>query len=526
MAVRTRFAPSPTGYLHIGGVRTALFNWLFTRQQGGKFLLRIDDTDASRNKPEALQPILNGFRWLGMQWDEGPDVEGPFAPYFQSQRLPAYQAAVVKLLDLGCAYRDFATADEIKAEREAAEKAQKLFLYSRRWMAETPQQAAAFEAEGRQAVVRLKMPREGQCRFCDLVRGEVAFEWAHEQDHVIQRADGTCLYHLASAVDDFDFQISHVIRSEEHLSNTPRQIFIMNSLAYPLPQFAHLPYVAEPGSKNKLSKRKIKEYLKNAEFKKLYDHGQAIVAALGEGTSADTFNPVIVDFYERVGYLPEAILNYLLLLGWSFDDKREDFTVEEMIKCFSLERVNRAPASFDPAKLFAFQDRQMRAMPIKRKVAFVLPFLQKAGYVSAPPDCETGPYLARILEAAGDRIKVGGDILNFSDFFLADDHLRYDEKELAKGLQSESSIQIVREVRELLATAEPFTPTVLEATLKEYVARSGVRIGQVVQPMRLALTGRSVGLGLYETLEILGRERSLRRIDSTIAKLEERKLEE
>src|SRR6476660_6146326 len=292
MSVRTRFAPSPTGFLHIGGVRTALFNWLYARQHGGQFLLRIDDTDAGRNVQEALQPILEGFRWLGIDWDEGPEVGGPYGPYYQSQRLLQYQAAVKVLLEKGLAYRDFATTDELKAEREQAERDKKAFLYSRKWMAETDEQAAKFAAEGRQGVVRLKIPWEGQCKFQDHVRGECVFEWAREQDHVIQRADGTCLYHLASVVDDFDFKISHVIRAEEHLSNTPRQIFILQGLGYPQLEYAHLPFVAEPGSHNKLSKRKIAQYLKNPEFKRLYDSGVEIMTRMGKGNlSADTFNP-------------------------------------------------------------------------------------------------------------------------------------------------------------------------------------------------------------------------------------------
>src|SRR6187401_400114 len=316
MPVRTRFAPSPTGYLHIGGVRTALFNWLYARRHGGQFLLRIDDTDAERNVAEALQPILDGFKWLGLDWDEGPTDDGrssrgPCGSYFQSQRLGQYQAAAKTLLEKGLAYRDFATPDELKAEREAAEKEKKAFLYSRRWMAETDEQAEKFKAEGRTQVVRLKMPRDGKCVFNDLIRGVCEFDWAKEQDHVVQRADGTCLYHLASVVDDYDFKITHVIRAVEHLSNTPRQIFIAQALGYPLPEYAHLPYVAEPGSPQKLSKRKIAQYLKNAEFKRLYDHGADIMARMGrpivadvpsepktedrkEGSlNAETFNPVI-----------------------------------------------------------------------------------------------------------------------------------------------------------------------------------------------------------------------------------------
>lgn len=513
MTVRTRFAPSPTGYLHIGGVRTALFNWLFAKQHGGQFLLRIDDTDAQRNVQEALQPILDGFRWLGIDWDEGPEVGGPYGPYFQSQRLERYQSAAKTLLERGLAYRDYATADELKSEREMAEKEKRAFLYSRKWMAESEADAKRFEAEGRLGVVRLKMPREGYCRFDDKVRGLCEFEWAKEQDHVIQRADGTCLYHLASVVDDDDFKITHVIRAIEHLSNTPRQIFIAEGLGYQLPVYAHLPYVAEPGSQNKLSKRNIDKYLKNAEFKRLYEHGESIAKATKKTVSAATFNPVIVDFYRDVGYLPEAILNYLLLLGWSFDDKKEDFTREEMIKLFTLERVTKAPASFDPKKLWAFEDRHMQAFPAKQKVARVLPYLQQAGLVATPPACDVGPKLIRILEAIGDRLKTFGDILAYGNyFFVADDQLVYEEKEFAKRLGTPESKEILRRFSEKLAAMESFDVAALEECLKSYVAEAGLKIGDIVHGLRLATTGQAVGPGVYDCLEILGKEAVLRRI--------------
>jgi glutamyl-tRNA synthetase len=226
MTVRTRFAPSPTGYLHIGGVRTALFNWLFARHHGGRFVLRIDDTDRERNIDEALQPILHGFRWLGLDWDEGIEVGGDYGPYQQSRRQERYRAAVETLVERGMAYHDYATTDELAAERDRARAAGERFIYSRRFKADSAAERERFEAEGRAGVVRLKMPREDSCRFDDLIRGRMDFEWALEQDHVIQRADGSCLYHLASVVDDHDMRISHVIRAEEHLSNTPRQIFI------------------------------------------------------------------------------------------------------------------------------------------------------------------------------------------------------------------------------------------------------------------------------------------------------------
>jgi glutamyl-tRNA synthetase len=518
--VRTRFAPSPTGYLHIGGVRTALFNWLFARKHGGQFLLRIDDTDAERNVESALAPILHGFRWLGIDWDEGPEVGGPHAPYYQSQRLARYQEAVKKLLASGQAYRDFATTEEIKQEREAAEHEKHRLVYSRKWMAETDAQAAAFEAEGRKAVVRLKMPREGTLTINDLIRGDVQFDWAREQDHVIQRNDGTCLYHLASVVDDFDFEISHVIRAEEHLSNTPRQIFIAQSLGYPLPAYAHIPFVAEPGSKVKLSKRKIAQYLKNKDFASVHNRGMVIANAIGLSTTADTFNPVIVDFYEQVGYLPDAIINYLVLLGWSLDDKTEFFTRDEMIANFSLERVNKAPASFDPKKLLSFQDHYLQQLPIKQKVAMVLPYLQKSGYIASPPPCDTGPKLTEILTAASDRIKVSGDILDYTFLFVADDALVYDEDAFEKRIRKPSDAAgLLARFRDVLATAEPFDAPTLDKLLHDFVATEVIQLGNIIHALRVAVTGQSVGFGLFETLAILGREQCVARIERAIQRL-------
>ncbi|REK12355.1 MAG: glutamate--tRNA ligase [Planctomycetota bacterium] len=517
--VRTRFAPSPTGYLHIGGVRTALFNWLFARRHGGKFLLRIDDTDAQRNVEAALEPILHGFRWLGIDWDEGPDIGGPYGPYYQSQRLERYQAAAEKLLADGLAYRDYATTDEIQAERQAAQAEKRPFLYSRRWMAETPADDERFAAEGRQAVVRLKMTREGTLVIDDLVRGRVEFEWAREQDHVIQRTDGTCLYHLASVVDDRDFEISHVIRAEEHLSNTPRQVFIAQSLGYELPRYAHLPYVAEPGSKNKLSKRKLDKYLKNRDFAQVNEHGLAIAQALGLETSADTFNPVIVDFYEQVGYLPEAIINYLVLLGWSLDDRTEFMGRQMLIDNFSLERVTKAPASFDPKKLWAFEDHYMQELPLKQKVATMLTYLQRAGLVPTPTPCDVGPKLTRIVEAAGDRLKVFGDILAYADFFFQDE-LTYDEKAFEKNLGKPGAPELLTKFREVLAGVEPFEAAELEIALQEFVAAQDIKAGAIVHPVRVATTGKAVGPGLYDCLAILGKDVTLARIDRALKRVQ------
>jgi glutamyl-tRNA synthetase len=501
--VRTRFAPSPTGFLHIGSVRTALFNWLFARRHGGQFILRIDDTDRERNVAEALAPILSGFRWPGLDWDEGAEVGGPHAPYYQSERLDRYHAATAALLDKGLAYWDYAT-----------EQAKRPYRNSRRWMAETPDDRRRFEAESRGYVVRLKMPREGKCVFDDHVRGRVEVAWSEEQDHVIQRADGSVLYNLANIADDEDMRITHVIRAAEHLSNTPRQIFMLEGLGYRRPEYAHVPFVAETGSKNKLSKRRIGEYLKNPEFKKLYQHGEAIVRTGGIEVAPDTFNPVIVDFYRQVGYLPDAINNYLLLLGWSLDDRSEFFSRDEMIRVFSLERIGKAPASFDLKKLFAFQDHYMRAEPLPSKVAMMLPFLERAGLT---PDRER---LKSVIDASGDRIKVAGDILDYTGFFVADDAVTFDDAAFEKRLRTPPEArQLLRDFCAALESVEPYDPPAIEQRLQQFVEAKGIGHNQIIHALRVAVTGKSVGFGLFDSLAILGKAQCLSRIDRALARI-------
>jgi len=521
MTVRTRFAPSPTGYLHIGGVRTALFNWLFARQHGGSFILRIDDTDQQRNVAEALQPILDGLRWLGIDWDEGPEVGGPFAPYYQSQRLHRYREAVERLLASGHAYYDYATSEELQAERAEAERRQRTFRYSRRWMAATPAERARFESQGRRPVIRLKMPERGVLVIEDLIRGRVEFNWADEQDHVIQRPDGSCLYHLANVVDDHDFQITHVIRAEEHLSNTPRQVFMIDALGYRRPSYAHLPFVAEPGSRNKLSKRKLTHYLKNRDFAELTARGRAIAAALGHPADAENFNPVLVEFYRVIGFLPEAIVNYLALLGWSLDDKTEHFSRAELIEKFSLERVNKAPASFDPRKLLAFQERHFQQLSVADKVALVTPFLVKAGLVESPPTELQRRMIEQIVTAAGERIKLSGDILEYAHFFLPYERIAYDAGAATKYLRAGEGAVLLERFAARLAKVAPFLPDALERLLEDFVATEGIKPAQIIHPLRTAVTGKDIGFGLFDTLMILGAERCLRRIQLALKKFKD-----
>ncbi|MDR3182168.1 MAG: glutamate--tRNA ligase [Planctomycetaceae bacterium] len=512
--IRTRFAPSPTGYLHIGGVRTALFNYLFAKKHGGQFILRIDDTDQQRNVKEALQPILDGLHWLGIDWDEGPEIGGPHKPYYQSQRSEKYQAAVEELLRRGFAYRDFAKPDEIQAERESAVADKKTFTYSRRWMAQNDAEAEKFASEGRQSVVRLKMPREGKLVINDLIRGQVEFDWAAEQDHVIQRADGSFIYHLANVVDDEDLEISHVIRAEEHLSNTPRQIFIIQSLGYQLPEYAHLPFVAEPGSKTKLSKRKLDKYLKNKDFAKLVQHGKSIADRIALETTADDFNPVIVDFYQKVGYLPEAIVNYMALVGWALDDRTEFFLMPDLIRDFSLEGVTKGAASFDPQKLFAFEEKHFLTKTVEEKVALCMPFLEKSQSVCVKRDAA---FLSALVNAAGDRIKVAGDILDFIDFFTPDDALQYNEADFAKRITDPPEAKtLLQEFRSRLAQQEPFDRTALEQLMQQFLDDKQIKVNQIIHSLRVAVTGKGVGLGMFDTLEILGRESVLQRIDRSL----------
>jgi glutamyl/glutaminyl-tRNA synthetase len=508
VSIRTRFAPSPTGYLHIGGVRTALFNWLLTRAMGGQYILRIDDTDQDRNVEAALQPILDGFRWLGLNWDEGPEVGGPHEPYFQSQRGDRHRAAAKELLDRGFAYRDYSTPEDLAELRAESEKKGERFFYDRRFMAETDQQAAQYESEGRKATIRLKMPREGECVINDLIRGEVRVPWSNEQDHVIQRTDGSCIYHLASAVDDHDLEITHVIRSEEHLPNTPRQIFIFESLGYALPAFAHLPYVAEPGGTAKLSKRKLSKYIKIKEFADLLHHGQSIAKRCGISASDETFNPVIVDFYREIGFDAEAILNYLVLLGWSLDGKTEKLTVEEMIRHFSLERVNKSPASFDPQKLLSFQGDYFAALPLEKRVERARPFAEKVGWMKGS-DAES--QLAKVIELAADRMKMAGDILDF-DYCFVDDYA-VDDKAFTQQIEKAEGIKPL--LAKLVAAIEGSgfdSAQKAEQVVHDFCESSGIKLKQIIHALRVSVTGRSGGFGMFDTLAVLGQQKVVDRI--------------
>jgi glutamyl-tRNA synthetase len=502
--------------MHIGGMRTALFNWLWARHCGGRFILRIDDTDQARNQESALRPILQAFRWLGLHWDEGAEVGGPYAPYYQSQRGELYKNAAEKLEAAGLAYRDFATKEEIDADRKQAEKEKRPYINIRRSLELTDTQKSDLAAQGKPWVLRFLIPRNQKVQLDDRIRGHVEWDCALLPDPVILRADASPLYNFATVVDDAQMQISHVIRAEEHLSNTPVQILLHEALGNSLPEFAHVPYVASPGSKEKMSKRKTEQYRKSPQFQKMFERGDEVFPQLGLGGGAETLNPVMVEYYERIGYLPAAVLNALARLGWSLDDSTEIMSLDTMIQHFSLDRVVQAPAGFDPDKLFSFQGHWMRELPLHKKVDGCLPYLVQANLIAEPVSAETRLFVELVIVALGDRLKLFSDILAARYFFS--DELVYDEKMFDKRVRKEGVPAHLAAFRARLAEVEPFTVPVIEVALAEYCQEVGEQTGTLIHALRLSTTGQAVGPGVYDCLALLGKVRSLSRIDAALGR--------
>jgi len=492
MTVRTRFAPSPTGLLHIGGVRTALFNWLLARHHGGQFLLRIDDTDQQRHVEDALARILDGFRWMGMEWDEGPEVGGPHGPYFQSERSAVYRKAADALVASGHVYRDYSTQAERDADRDAMKATKQAYRF--REKPYTDAELAQFEAQGRPYGLRFRVPSGRTLVLHDLIKGEVESKTEEIGDFVIVRPDGMPLYNFATVVDDIAMEITHVIRADEHLTNTFPQLLMFEALGATLPAFAHVPFVAEKGSKAKLSKRKTDEYAK-----------QGILVLLNQ--------------YIEKGYMPEAMINYLSRLGWSLDGSQEIFSRDELIASFSLDRVNSAPASHDPDKLFWVQGEWMKTLPTADKVAAVLPYLDREGLVPAPVTPEFTQRVVWVIDALGDRLKVYSDILTLGRYFFTAE-LTYDPAAVKKRLKKDGVPQLLTELDQVLAEQEPYTVAALEVAVHDYTESHGQTMGTVVNALRVATTGQGVGPGLYDCLAILGRDVCRARIAQTLTMLQ------
>lgn len=509
MTIRTRFAPSPTGYLHIGGVRTALFNWLLTRRHAGQFILRIDDTDVERNRPEALQPILDGFRWLGIDWDEGPEIGGSYGPYFQSQRNHLYVEAAKRLLEQGHAYPCYRTKEELDAERKEAEKAKRPYVHRGQHRDTPPEECQRLYAE-KPTALRLKVPLGRAVVIKDLIRGEVKWETDLLGDPVILRPDGRALYNFATVVDDVAMKITHIVRAAEHLSNTPIQVLAYEALGAPMPHFAHVPVVNEPKSKKKLSKRDMKKFVTAEVRAKLH----AIGWTDEQIDSRDDLNPAAVAYYKELGYLPAALVNYLGRLGWSLDEKSEIIPLKEMTANFSLDRVNDSPASFDPDKLYWLAGEYMRMLPLAERAEGVIPYLRRAGLIGESLDEPMRKKIQQVVEACGDRLKLFSDVLLYGAFFFTKDPA-YDPQAVQKRLRKEGVPELLRKFSGILADVEPFAAPKLEETLSVFCTEQGVKSGDLIHALRVSTTGVQVGPGVFDCLAILGRAESLRRIEKS-----------
>lgn len=517
MTMRTRFAPSPTGYLHIGGVRTALFNWLLARRHGGQFILRIDDTDAERNRPEALQPILDGFRWLGINWDEGPEVGGPHAPYFQSERQERHRAAALRLLAEGSAYPCYMTKEELDAQRKEAEASKRNYVH-RGQHRDTPAAENQRLFAEKPAPLRLKVPPGRVLVIDDLIAGKVEFQTDLIGDPIILRPTGAALYNFATVVDDIDFQITHVVRAKEHLSNTQVQVLAYEALGAPLPRFAHVPVVNAPASGKKLSKRDAKKFMTKDIVAKL----RAVHAVPAEWTDQqimdqETLNPVMVAFYQTMGYLPAALVNYFGRLGWSLDDRTEIISLEDMIKNFGLERVNNAPASFDPEKLLWVAGEYMRMVPLEEKVEGVIPFLRRAGLVGETIDGATRERVRQVVDACGDRLKIYTDVFMYGTFFFKEPDS--DPALVQKHLKKPGAAKLLEELGQALLIT-PYDHPTLQAHLATFCQERGISLKEVNPVLRVATTGGMIGPGLFEILIILGKEEvaaRIKRVLSTIS---------
>ncbi len=479
--VRVRFAPSPSGDLHVGNIRTALYDWAFARATGGTFVLRIEDTDASRVKPEYIDSAQDTLRWLGLGWDEGPGVGGPFGPYLQSERLDLYAEWVARFLADGHAYYCYCTQEELAARREAARKAGGPSGYDGHCRTLTAAQVAAYRAEGRRPVVRFRMP-PGSTTFTDLVRGEVTFDHAHVPDFVLARADGGPLYTLAVAVDDVLMEITHVVRGEDLLSSTPRQIAVYGAMGVPaerFPVFAHLPYVLGPDGQ-RLSKRN---------------------------------GVVSINWYREQGFLPEALCNYLALLGWSPGENRESFTLAEMAAEFDLARVNKNSAQFDARKLEAINGDKIRALDPADFAARITPFLTRARLVADPVPAADAALIASAAPLIQERIGKLSEAVGMLGFLFVDGAGFKIDPEDAASVLTPAAAQTVAAAEKALSGVEPWTAAEIEWALRvALVDELGLSARAAFGPVRVAVTGRRVSPPLFESIELLGRDRTLRRL--------------
>jgi glutamyl-tRNA synthetase len=479
--VRVRFAPSPTGDLHVGNIRTALFDWAYARHTGGKLIFRIEDTDRERVTDEYIARAIETLRWLGLQWDEGPEVGGAYGPYLQSQRLEIYTQWAQTFLKNGDAYNCYCSTEELEARREKQRELNQAPGYDGKCRSLSAAEVADFEAQGRKPVIRMRMP-DGETRFNDLIRGEVVFEHKYVPDFVLMRADGSPLYTLAVAVDDVLMKITHVLRGEDLLSSTPRQIRVyqaMNVKPEDYPLFAHLPFVM--GQDNaKLSKR----------------NGEVSIA-----------------WYREQGFLPEAICNYLALLGWSPGDDRENITMQELIDLFTVERVNSSPARFDMKKLEAINGDKIRALSIEDFLSRALPYLLKSGVIKGS-DAEI-EVVRSALPIIQERIARMSEVTAMLKFLFVE-HVQFEE-ESAEKIAEEPSQHVIKKALEVLADLGEWKHDQIEAKLRAALLdEMGLKPRVAFGPVRIAVTGSHISPPLFESMELLGKERAMSRLKAAV----------
>lgn len=478
--VRVRFAPSPTGPLHIGGARSALFNYLLARQTGGNFILRIEDTDLERSSRESEENIKESLRWLGITWDEGVDVGGPYGPYRQTERLELYQKYVEQLLNTGHAYRCYCAEEELEQQRQELLAKGEMPRYLGNCRNLTPEQEEAFRREGRKPVIRFRVPSGENIVVNDLVRGQVSFESDGIGDFIIVKSDGIPTYNYAVVIDDALMKITHVVRAEEHLSNTPRQLLIYHALGFPEPAFAHISLILGK-DRTKMSKR----------------HGSTSVVQ-----------------YREQGYLPEALVNFLALLGWSPEGEEEIFSMEELCRQFSLDRVAKNPAIFDLDKLNWLNGFYIRQTPVENIAQMAIPFLQKAGYLPEELTEEDERKVNQIVAAVQEYLPYVGAIVDHVEIFFAQE-IKVESEEAKKVLQEEQVPQVVELFAAKIKEADNLdvdnVKKILKSTSKE------LKIGgrKVFMPLRVALTGKTQGPELHDIIPVLGKEKVLQRLSQT-----------
>ena len=473
---RVRFAPSPTGYLHVGGARTALFNWLYARHNGGIFVLRIEDTDVERSSWEMVAGILDGMKWLGLDWDEGPEVGGPHGPYFQSERLERYREAAARLVAAGRAYYCYCNPDDLKAKREAAEQAGQSWSYDRACAVLSNEEISDREAAGAPRAIRFRMP-DGATAYDDVVHGRIEFDNSVLEDFVVLRSDRYPTYHLSVVVDDIDMGITDVVRGDDHISNTPKQVLLYEALGAPVPRFAHVPLILGP-DKRRLSKR----------------HGATSVME-----------------YERQGFLPEAMFNFLALLGWSPGNDRELFTREELVTAFSLDGISSSNAVFNPEKLEWFNSQHIARLTGDEITPLIEPVLREMGLWDDALRGERREWFHRVIEILKPRAKKLRDLAEQGRYFFTDP-AEYDEAAVKKHLAAPGLAVHVAAWRETLTGVDPFSPAAIEAALRACAESQGIKAATLIHATRVAVTGQGVSPSLFDVVALVGRDTTVQRL--------------